>query len=172
MTLFANAGVPMLGVTWGMAWFTLIPVVFIESLVALKSLGIGFRRSLVVTGSANIASTLVGIPLTWIALAVLQGVLGGGRWMPVGTPWQKILAVSSQPAWLAPYEHELGWMIPGAALILCIPFYFASVFIEYLVICRMVTCQRRQVMRFCWLANLATYSLIAIFWGAILAASL
>ena len=157
----------MIGVVWPVAWLALLPVVLIESLVALKGLGLGFRRSLVVTGVANAVSTLVGIPITWFALVLLEERLGG-VWRPIDTPAQKIVAVFSQAAWLCPYEHDMHWMIPVAALILCVPFYIVSVVIEYAVVRRMVTNPSRQVRRFCCLANLASYSLIVIFWVVIL----
>jgi hypothetical protein len=172
MILLADAGVPMLAAVWPVAWLAFIPVVLIESFVALKSLGLAFRRSLAVNAAANAVSTLVGIPVTWFALVILQGVTGGGTWRTIDTPLQKIVAVCSQAAWLCPYEHDLGWMIPAAAMILCVPFFLVSVVIEYIVVRRMVTNPPRHVRRFCWLANLASYSLIVVFWGVLLAAAL
>ena len=170
MILFADAGIPMLAVVWPLAWLTFIPVVLVESAVALKGLGLGYRRSLVVTAAANAASTLVGIPVTWFACVVIEIMLGGGTWQAIDTPAQKMLAVFSQAAWLCPYEHDLSWMIPAAAIILCVPFYLVSVWIEYAVVRRMVAYPPHQVRRFCWLANLASYSLIIIFWVGLLVA--
>lgn len=171
MTLFADTGIPMLAVVWPIAWLAFFPVVIIESSIALKGLGLGFRRAFVVTAAANAVSTLVGIPITWFILVVVSIVTGGGVYRDLSIPTQALLAVSQDAPWLVPYEHELGWMIPVAAIFLCIPFYFASVWIEYLVVRRMVPNSAAQVRRFCWRANLWSYMAIIIFYAVCLVTS-
>jgi hypothetical protein len=167
--LVADAGIPMIAAVWPVGCLMFLPVVLIESFVAIKSLGLGFRRSIVVTAAANAVSTLAGIPLTWIALVVVQIVTGGGTFRPINAPFQRFLAVFSSAAWLPPYEYDLCWMIPLAAILLCIPFYFVSVLIENAVVCRMVANPRVEVRRFSWIANFASYALIVAFWEAMLA---
>lgn len=164
MILLADAGIPMIGVVWVVGWLALLPVIAIESLVALRGLGLPFRRSLVVTAAANAVSTLVGIPLTWIALVFVEWITGGGRFLPLDTSFQRFIAVFRSAAWLPPYEGELGWMIPLAAIMLCVPFYLVSVVIEFAVVRRMVTNSRNDVWRFCWRANFASYVVIILFW--------
>lgn len=41
-----------------------------------------------------------------------------------------IYGVTVQAAWLLPYESQLYWMIPAAYVILMIPFFFVSYWIE------------------------------------------
>ena len=170
MTLFADTGIPMLAVVWPFMWLAFLPVVVIESLVALKSLGLRFRRALMVTAAANTVSTLVGIPVAWL-------VLLGIEWMPyfVGIPddtrWQTAIAVATQWAWISPFGN-LGITIPIAAVVLCVPFYFVSVWIEYLVVRRMVANDFSQVRRFCWWANLWSYMAIVLFWGGCILTSI
>jgi hypothetical protein len=165
--LLADTGIPMLAVVWPVMWLAFLPVVAIESLVAQKSLGLQFRRALVVTAAANAVSTLVGIPVTWF-------VLLGIEWMPyfIGIPdnahWQTAIAVTTQWAWISPFGN-LGITIPIAAIVLCIPFYCVSVWVEYLVARRMVPNDFRQVRRFSWWANFWSYTAIVVFWvGCIL----
>jgi hypothetical protein len=165
MILFADAGIPMLAVVWPFMWLAFLPVVVIESIVALKSLGIPFRRAFLVTAAANAVSTLAGIPVTWFVLAAIEMTITDGRWQPIDTPMQAALAVFQQAAWLCPYEGALDWMIPAAALVLCIPFFFVSVWIEYLVVRRLVA-NGRQVLRFCWWANFWSYLGIVVFWAS------
>ena len=164
MILFADAGIPMLAVVWPVMWLAFLPVVVIESLVALKSLGLQFRRALAVTAAANAVSTLVGIPLTWFVLVVLELVLWGGGVHPIGTPWQAAITVCKEAAWLCPYENAIDWMVPVAAILLCVPFYFVSVLIEYFIVRRMVSNDGRPVRRFCWWANLWSYMALILFW--------
>lgn len=159
----------MLAVVWPFMWLAFLPVVVIESFVAVKSLGLRFRRAIVVTAAANAVSTLVGIPVTWFVLVVLELIItNGGQWQPIDTPIQATLAIVQQAAWLCPYEEALDWMIPAAAVVLCIPFYFVSVWIEYLVARYMVANARRQVLRFSWWANSWSYLGIVIFWASCL----
>ena len=153
----------MLAVVWPFMWLAFLPVVAIEALVAMKMLQLRLRRALVVTAAANAVSTLVGIPVTWF-------VLLGIEWMPyfIGIPddtrWQTAIAVTTQWAWISPFGN-LGITIPMAAIVLCVPFYFVSVWVEYLVARRMVANDFRQVRRFSWWANFWSYSAIVVFWA-------
>jgi hypothetical protein len=70
-------------------------------------------------------------------------------------------------AWMGPYGDP-SRMVPMAAIFLCIPFYFASVWIEYLVARLMVANTRRQVLRFSWWANFWSYIAIILFWSGCL----
>lgn len=171
MPLFANAGIPMLAVVWPVAWIAFLPVVAIESLIARTGLDLRYRRALLVTGAANAASTFVGIPVAWFLLVIASAVTGGAAWQDYRTTSQAILTVFRSAPWLAPYELDLGWMIPLAAILLCVPFYFVSVLIEYLVIRRMIPNDRGRVLRFCWRANLWTYLGFALFYVGTLLAS-
>ena len=163
----------MLVVVWPVAWVAFLPVVLIESLVALKSLHLGFRRALLVIAAANAVSTLVGIPITWLVLVIIQIMVGDHsltHWYANDTLIQSALAVSPQAAWLGLYSDPRR-MIPIAAIFLCVPFYFASVWIEYRVVRRMVANSPNQVLRFSWRANLWSYAVIFLFWAGCLATS-
>lgn len=168
MALFADIGLPMLVVVWPVAWLAFVPVVLIETLVALKTLKLGLGRALAVTTAANAVSTLVGIPITWFVMLVIEGTLigGGSLWHASDAPMEAVVAACRRAAWLGPYERD--WMVPLAAIILCVPFYFASVWIEYRVARAMVDDDRRQVRRFSWWANLWSYLAILVFWACCL----
>ncbi len=172
MILLADAGIPMLAVVWPVMWMVFLPVVVIESLIAIKSLELRFRRALLVTAAANAISTLVGIPVTWFVLVFVDIAMGGGGSHPIDTPMHAAIAVCKEAAWLCPYENDLDWMIPAAAIVLCVPFYFVSVWIEYFVVRRMVANDFRQIRRFCWWANFWSYLAIVVFWMACILASI
>ena len=171
MILFADVGIPMLAVVWPVAWLAFLPVVLVESLVALQGLELRFRRALVVTAAANAVSTLVGIPIVWFIMVIIQMTMtgGGSLWHASDSPTQAVIAACRRAAWLGPYEQL--WMVPLAAIFLCIPFYFASVLIEYLVVRCMVTNGPSEVRRFCWRANLWSYMAIVVFWACCLLTS-
>ncbi|MDY0088495.1 MAG: hypothetical protein RBS78_08115 [Coriobacteriia bacterium] len=172
---YANAGVPMLGVVWPGMGVALIPVILLETYLVLRALGLPARRVAVVVGVANVASTLVGIPLTWAALVGVQAVVpgGGGAGPDIGTIAGKLFAVTVQAPWLIPYDADLHWMIPTAALVLLVPFFFASWCVEYLTARLMlrdvgVSALSGAVFR----ANLVSYALLGLVVIVILAVSL
>lgn len=130
---YANAGVPMLFLAMPALLFSLVPIIAIESLYISKGLKLPIGQSLKTVSISNLASTIIGIPLTWLLLVVVQMVTGGGGAYGIDSVMGKVLAVTWQAPWLIPYEKDLDWMIPVAGLVLLVPFFFASWWSEYFV---------------------------------------
>jgi hypothetical protein len=163
---YADIGVPMLLVIWPASWVLLLFIIPLEAAVPVHSPAASYRKRLRMAAAANIVSTLVGIPLTWGLLVGLQMLAGAGSAEGLDTPRQKLLAVTLQSPWLIPYESDLDWMIPAAAAVLCIPFFFMSVWCENLVARRFFDrLHWVQVRRWSWQANAASYALILLFLG-------
>jgi hypothetical protein len=161
MPILADAGVPMLFVVEPVLVLALIPIVLIEACFYRWLLRVDFRRAVLGSLWANLLSTLVGVPLTWVALVVLELITGGGTTHGVG-----IQAVTWQAPWLIPYETHLHWMIPAAAMVLNLPFFLASVFIECRLLKRLwKDADNRMLGRACWLANGCSYGGLIVFWG-------
>ena len=158
-TVLANAGLPLLGIVWPVAWVMLIPVIFIEAVVCAKRLNISIYRSLRATTLGNIASTLIGIPLTWVALVAIQ-IATSFIFYQAGvstssTPLRYLL-LPIHSAWIGGY---LGTEIYFAFLFLCIPFCIVSIWIENKIFRRMApdldpSRIRSSVIR----ANVVTYT--------------
>ena len=111
----------------------------------------------------NIVSTLFGVPATWLVLVGIQIVTGGGAAYGIETPFQKFIAITWQAPWLIPYHAELYWMVPAARLVLLIPFFFGSWFIEYFIAKKMLKeIKRTSLKRAILLANLVSYGLLAV----------
>lgn len=157
---YANAGIPMLFVTFPGMVMTLAPIIAIETVVFHRRSGISLRRSVRITGCANIASTFIGVPMAWVVLVMY--VTDGGRVYGSDTFLQKFLAVTWQAAWLIPYEKDLYWTVPAAFLTLLMPFFAASWFVEYRI--AKLMCEQRSSsflrMDVFWM-NVASYSLLA-----------
>jgi len=157
----ADTGVPMLALLWPASWIAFIPVVVIEAWVAKRILDLMWKPALIRSGIANAVSTLVGIPLTWGALVVVEMALpGGGRAYGLDTLYQKLFAVVVQAPWLIPYESDLDWMIPAAAIVLLIPFFFVSVFVERWTFNIKKQLDSSRVKYWSWKANLITYGIM------------
>jgi hypothetical protein len=111
--------------------------------------------------AANLASTLVGIPATWLLLFVLEAWLARGAF-GLDTPSQRVLAVTLQSPWLIPYENAT-WMVPAAAVVLCVHFFFMSVPVEYFCAKRFAREVSSSLLwRWSWIANGLTYGCIVI----------
>ena len=157
--VLANAGLPMLGIVWPVAWLLLIPVIFIEAVICAKQLNISTYRALRATTLGNIASTAIGIPLTWVALVAIQIAIALTLQQvgvsPSSTPLRyALLPVNS--AWIGGY---LGKEIYFAFFFLCIPFCVVSIWIENKIFRRMAldldsSKIRTSVVR----ANVITYT--------------
>jgi hypothetical protein len=162
----ADAGIPMLLFVWPAAWILLVPVILIEALVARRVLALPFRRSLRISTVANLWSTFLGIPLTWLAMLAFEYAIGGiatalniGDIGPVG-----FLPFSA--AWIGPVGRPDAWLVPAAALVLCVPFFFMSVWVEYRVVRRSFPEEEwPSVKKWSWTAHSFTYAAIAVALG-------
>jgi hypothetical protein len=133
----ADAGVPMLALIWPASWVLFIPIVAVEAWLARKIVGLTVKRSVLASTVANAVSTLVGIPLVWGLLVLIEAVIPhAGDARGIDSFWRRVYAVTVQAPWLIPYESELHWMVPLAAMVLLVPFFFASVFLERAVFTR------------------------------------
>jgi hypothetical protein len=160
----ADAGVPMLFVTFPAMVVALIPIIVLETYVVGRMLKLRAFPAAKPVAVANLVSTFVGIPMTWVLLVVFEFVTSGGDAYGLQTFTQKFLAVTWQAPWLIPYEPDLSWMIPTASLVLLVPFFFTSYWVEAKVVAAMTrTCPRNEVKSAVFKANVASYALLAVF---------
>lgn len=166
----ANTGLPMLVLVLPGGALTLPMVILVEA-AFLRQLGLGRARSLKISGAANALSTLVGVPLAWCGLVIVEMlggsivwnlVIGEGNRGPYAL-WQELLIVLWSSAWLVPIREEpTPWTVPAATLVLLVPFFFASYVVELYFVERALGPERPAGVREAvWRANLCTYSLFA-----------
>lgn len=165
-TAHANIGLPMIVIAWPIFWFALIPIILIEWMIVNKDLTdkIGKIESLTTVTIANLVSTTIGIPLAWLIALYLQLIIPGGDGSYPGLTffWKMLLGVTIQAAWLLPYENELYWMIPVTFIVLLIPFFLVSYWIEsrlsYKILKRKV--DGLSVYKTIWKANIMSYAFL------------
>lgn len=163
-TVLANAGVPMLFWQLPVAAVALLPIVAVESLIAWPILQ---QRLLPVAGrvlTANALSTFVGIPLAWIGMVIVNIATTGGTVHEFRTPMDAFKSIVLQASWLIPYEDQLNWLIPAATLVLLVPYFFVSLFVERWWLKRSfgeVTYAR--VTLAAWVGNLVTYGTFGVY---------
>ena len=160
---YADIGAPMIFITLPMLIIGLIPIILVEAYMLKKKLKIELKLSIKTSSIMNVVSIIVGIPITWVILVLIQMLTGGGGAHGLQTPLQKFLAVTWQSPWLIPYESELYWMVPAASLVLLFPFFFASWFVELLTAKRILKqIDKISVNKSIFLANLSSYSILLV----------
>ncbi len=173
----ADAGIPMLAVTWPAMLVALLPIIAIEALVLKSRLKLSLQVTAKAAALANVVSTVAGIPVTWLILAVLEFLFTrGGTAFGLATPLRRFLSVTIQAPWLVPYgPSEMRWMVPTAALALIPPFFLASWLLETLIVSASLRKRnldlwkphdpraRSRVLRSSvFRANIASYAMLAI----------
>ena len=163
----ADVGVPMLAVMWPAAWLLLLVIVPVEGYFARRILSLDWRAALGLSLRANLVSTLVGIPLTWFVLLLVEFGTGYAVYLlkvdeaSVPSVVQRAVAITVLAPWLGPGDWLSAWIVPAAAAYLCIPFFFASVLIENRVALRRLgPLEAPRVRKWSWYANGFSYSII------------
>ncbi len=161
---FADAGIPMLALIIPGFLVSIIPIIIIESLYIKHRLALTQASAWKTATISNLVSTVAGVPLTWLILFIVEIItMRGGMAYGINTVAGKIIAVTLQAPWLVPYEKDLGWMIPTAGIVLLVPFFFVSWWIEYLISKKMLRgSDAKAVKRAVRNANLITYGLMAL----------
>lgn len=144
----ADAGVPMIFLTFPAMLAMLIPVILIEATLLRKWLGLQVWTAIKSSAAANVASTLIGVPVAW-GVTLLFEFFAFGAIMRIpaisraadkwNSPLAHVVVTVLAPAWLGPDERNLYWMVPLAAIVLLVPTFFLSVWIEAFVVNRMVS---------------------------------
>lgn len=115
----------------------LIPIIAAEATFIIRRTSLQKGKVLWATTLANVISTVVGMPLTWAAVFLCEMAvwLGFARFTKFGSsswnsPISQIVGTVLSAAWIAPAEGYDSWAVPLAVLVLLVPFFFASIWIE------------------------------------------
>lgn len=158
MQALANIGLPMVAIYLPPAWLGLIPIIALEAALGVWRFGVPPRAAFIAQAAANCFSTLVGLPLAWMLLALIE-LFFFGTAIGLNTPLRRVYAVTVQAPWLIPYERDLWWMIPASVTVLTVPFCAMSVLLEYPVVRRLVRDLPQRTVR-SWVvrANVVSYA--------------
>lgn len=160
----ANAGLPMLAIVWPMSVPAFIPVVAVESWVVRRALNVSWRVAVTQMVKGNLFSTLVGIPLAWVAsvavefllLFLVKNVTDSKSFPPLGIG--KVGGVILTAPWLGPYREGGDWIVPLAMIVLLVPFFFASFWAETWYVSRNLYPESPgRARRAIWTANVVSY---------------
>lgn len=170
LILLADAGVPMIFLTFPAMLILLTPVVLVEAFLYRKWLGIKTGKAVIYSTWSNIASLILGIPVAWMVMFVVEMFITStfeSQFEHLGTsPLADVIFLLVGSAWLGPGVTP--WMIAGACLVLLIPFFFASYGVEYTVVRLLMRnddlseAALRDVRIAVRNANLVTYALLFV----------
>lgn len=143
LPLLADAGIPMIVLTWPLMLILVIPVIAIEGFLCKKWLGLSTWEALKSNTVSNLTSTIFGVPLAWAIMLGVEFLMFGivdrsnaiQNWR---SPLAEVVGLFLSAAWIGPPSEKNAWVIPAATLVLLVPFFLASYGIEYLVIKSMV----------------------------------
>ena len=158
---YANAGLPMIFITFPYMLLAFIPIFLIEGVVYKKRLNMSYGSSFSVSFLANLLSTLIGFPLAWLLSLVVEILLSLSQQGATGTV-SKVLLTVLGPAWLAPpIETADQWYVSLSAFFGLIPAYFISVWMELFVARRCFDeVDIKEVKKAVRAANLLTYGIL------------
>jgi len=81
--LRADAGVPMVAVTWPGMLALLVPIILIENYILARHFGQHWKQTFSLTVVPNLFSMILGIPLSWFVFYLLEALLTFGI-APIG----------------------------------------------------------------------------------------
>lgn len=170
MPLLADIGIPMIFLYWPLMIGALVPVILIEALLIRRWVPLSKRDAFVGIGKANLLSTLIGVPLAWLAMLALEYAvmiptgLAAERWKwQLDSPVFQLVGFFISAAWLVPAESYLHWTIPAATAVLLVPCFFVSVLIERRACASSwKSAEPAQVRRGVFAVNLVSYALLFI----------
>jgi hypothetical protein len=120
----------MLALAWPLQWLAFIPVVAIECEVFRRNLRVPLRELVWPMAKANFHSTLLGIPLAWIGMLLIEFAAGGAlSLVPDAVEIPRVVHYLMFPL-MAAWVGDNIWQAFGAYVILAVPFCVASIYIE------------------------------------------
>jgi hypothetical protein len=175
--VLADVGLPMLALQFPILVLLLLPIILIEIAIARLCMASPLPpRFASGVAWANVLSTLLGIPLAWFGLVLLE--FGGEivfYWVhgdftsDSNFPerhkhlFDLILVFWSAP-WLTPFFQgsDYYWIMPTANFILLVPYFFVSVRVEAWIMRKFwQPREKAEVLAASRRANAASYSLLA-----------
>lgn len=167
----ADAGIPMIVFSFPIMVGLLVFVVLIEAAYFRRRVNATWKDSLLSLGKANLLTTLVAFPLTWVVLValeislsvVLPKTLDGHKHFEalLNTTPGRALGFILSSAWLLPTKSK--WPVVAAFIVLLVPAYFVSGWIEAVIVSRRGWNESGSAVKGAvWRANLLSYLFLAV----------
>jgi hypothetical protein len=167
--ILADVGLPMILVQWPLMLCALLPVIVIEALLVRRWLPLSYKKVFAGIARANLVSTLVGVPLAWLAMLALEFAtllplgLAAMKWhWRWESPVFQTVGFIFGSAWVGP-GSDSAWPVVLAAALLLIPSFYLSVWIERRLCLRSwPSLDPGEIRRAIFFSNLASYALLFV----------
>jgi hypothetical protein len=152
----------MLAINGGILSVFLVVIIAVEVFFLAYHLQIPAIRVIHVVTFSNLCSTLVGAPLVWIFLAIIQELLGGSfYWFGYDTFWQQTLTTIASFPGLTPYKGMNSYHLSLASVILHLVFLVLSYYMERAISLKLLPdCSKSLVSKAVFWGNISTYSIM------------
>jgi hypothetical protein len=163
----ADAALPIFFIEWPIMLFALIPVIVVEAVLVRRWVPLSYWEAFIGIGLANALSTVFGVPLAWLAmqLAIMLPMgMTAEKWnWNLHGPVFRVIGIIMSSALIWGGSDDFKWMIPAGLVVLLIPCFYLSVWIESPVCLRIwKNANPAEVRRGVYRANLASYLLLFI----------
>ena len=137
--LLADAALPLVVFTLPAVAVSLIPVILLEGFLLKAWIPTSTIRALKASALSNIASAIAGVPLASLLANVAS--IAASPWIRNLTQqehWQSpindVLMALANSVYISAYVGEAPWLLPAALLIILVPAFLISWWIEYLIV--------------------------------------
>lgn len=159
---YANAGIPMILLGVPFMLLNLIPIILIEYVYYRKRLDVAREKVAIHTVIANLITTIIGYPLSWVLHLAVQWTIRIDESMSIDNLLRVTQVVLFQTALLSPRESHLYWLLPVAGMVGLVPAFFVSYFFEKWYLKKTLD-KPTNLISTVWKAHLLSYSFLALF---------
>jgi hypothetical protein len=141
-----------------------VPIVAIEAWVVVRRLSVPVWDAGLTCSVANLVSTVIGLPVTWLALLILSLFLrNSSRAKAVKGLRQRFMTAAVEAPFFPPYYPGYkDWMISAGCLSLMVPYFVASYVVENQIAAMMLTEAHARALGLSILqGNIITYGILS-----------
>jgi len=167
--VLADVGLPMIFVQLPMMVLALVPVILVEGLLIRRWVSQSHRDTFWGVTKANVLSTLIGVPAAWLAMLIVEFVIGYPLVLAADKfHWSaeslalKVSMFLLTAAWVGPpNEGSEVLTVAAASAVLLVPSFYISVWIERRACLRAwPSVDPQSVRRGVFFANVASYGVL------------
>ena len=158
----ANVGLPMVVPVGILMILALVPIIGVEAWVLSVRLSVGFGAALAASGAANLVSTVIGLPVSWLVAGTI-GSKARNLLPRSNASWKYVINRITESLFGMIGDTNSEWIIPSAELMYLVPLFFLSWAIESYVVSNMLEGTHAVgISSAVCVANIASYGLLSI----------
>ena len=161
----------MIAIAYPAILLFIVPVIAVETAYLRMTLRTGWRNTLGTVAKANAITMLIGFPLAWLILFLLELAMWGvAGWSGMlkhlepspGNRLTTLLTTVISSPWLGPGTGET-WRVLVGFSVLLVPGFFVSAYVESVLLDRLgwLRCEERSTPSV-WRANVLSYIFLCL----------